>query len=513
MNYEGATMRDEIRAVLAPVRRRCWAQMIVRAALLGLLAGALVSGVLTLASLRWPGPAWQPAALVALLAGPALGALVGACRRPGWQAVATAVDVHCGLKDRATAALDFAAQANPTVFERCEIWDALRHLTALDPRRVAPVRLPRGWPLAAAASAAALALLVWALLTAPAAAEPPEPLPDIVAEADLLEEHAREMEAAAKELASPELKKLAEQLRQKVEELKQPGVDPREALAKLSELQAALAAQQKEFDVPLVNQQLKQLGQALDGPKAFEGTAKALQKEQFDKAAKEMTQAAKAKLNDKEAQATRDSLKQAAKQMKDKGLHKLSKATSQMSEGLLDDQKKLEQGTRDLAKEIRDHDRRRRIQELMAKEQERLNDCKSRCEQQARNLFNRNSNPNSKNRQQNQQQNQQAQKKGGHGENTRPQGPKDNTSPQDKDQLKGKAGDGPSEVETEKDGEPGPQRARRPQRDVYQKYRQMSEAALDAEPVPLGHRQAIRRYFELIRPPGADADKKDGSKR
>ena len=55
--------------------------------------------------------------------------------------------------------------------------------------------------------------------------------------------------------------------------------------------------------------------------------------------------------------------------------------------------------------------------------------------------------------------------------------------------------------------------ARRPQRDVYQKYRQMSEAALDAEPVPLGHRQAIRRYFELIRPPGAEADKKDSSKR
>ena len=34
------------------------------------------------------------------------------------------------------------------------------------------------------------------------------------------------------------------------------------------------------------------------------------------------------------------------------------------------------------------------------------------------------------------------------------------------------------------------------------------EAALDSEPIPLGHRQTIRRYFELIRPQGAEADLK-----
>jgi hypothetical protein len=28
---------------------------------------------------------------------------------------------------------------------------------------------------------------------------------------------------------------------------------------------------------------------------------------------------------------------------------------------------------------------------------------------------------------------------------------------------------------------------------------------LDSEPIPLGHRQTIRKYFELIRPAGADA--------
>jgi hypothetical protein len=40
---------------------------------------------------------------------------------------------------------------------------------------------------------------------------------------------------------------------------------------------------------------------------------------------------------------------------------------------------------------------------------------------------------------------------------------------------------------------------------MYQKYRKLSEAVLDSEPIPLGHRQTIRRYFELIRPQDLEA--------
>ena len=34
----------------------------------------------------------------------------------------------------------------------------------------------------------------------------------------------------------------------------------------------------------------------------------------------------------------------------------------------------------------------------------------------------------------------------------------------------------------------------------------MSEAVLDSEPIPLGQRETIRRYFELIRPANLDGD-------
>ena len=66
-------------------------------------------------------------------------------------------------------------------------------------------------------------------------------------------------------------------------------------------------------------------------------------------------------------------------------------------------------------------------------------------------------------------------------------------------------GEGASETETTHMPE-GRQSAARAYREQYQKYRRMTEAALDSEPIPLGHRETIRRYFELIRPQADEAD-------
>jgi len=73
-------------------------------------------------------------------------------------------------------------------------------------------------------------------------------------------------------------------------------------------------------------------------------------------------------------------------------------------------------------------------------------------------------------------------------------------------EITGQPGDGPSEMETTHSPE-GRQSAARGYRESYQKYRKMSEAVLDSEPIPLGHRQTIRRYFELIRPQNAASEK------
>src|SRR5690606_15924515 len=50
------------------------------------------------------------------------------------------------------------------------------------------------------------------------------------------------------------------------------------------------------------------------------------------------------------------------------------------------------------------------------------------------------------------------------------------------------------------------QAAAREYREKIDKYEQLSESVLESGPIPLGHRQTIRRYFELIRPQDEQTD-------
>src|SRR5438552_18213403 len=72
-------------------------------------------------------------------------------------------------------------------------------------------------------------------------------------------------------------------------------------------------------------------------------------------------------------------------------------------------------------------------------------------------------------------------------------------------QLTGTPGaEGDSEVETTATPE-ARQQASREYQEKYQKFKKESEAVLEAEPIPLGHRQTVKKYFELIRPSSNDA--------
>src|SRR5262249_37159939 len=74
-------------------------------------------------------------------------------------------------------------------------------------------------------------------------------------------------------------------------------------------------------------------------------------------------------------------------------------------------------------------------------------------------------------------------------------------------QLKGKQGEeGDVDVETTHSPE-ARQDAQRDYREAFRKAQAINESVLDNEPIPLGHRQTIRKYFELIRPQEAETDK------
>jgi hypothetical protein len=477
---------------LAPVRRRQRWVTAAQSSIWGLIGSSFVAIGLELArSLEWL--AISTAAVWAVLAaGPVLAALVGLVSRHTWQAAAIAVDNHYRLKDRVLTALAFLRKPGNAAWSELQVADALKHLAQVEPQRVVPMRMPRALPYAAMGLVVAVALNVWLGSGRDVSAGPSEPLAVVLAQADELTEDLKEMEELARQEQNKELEDLVEELREKVEALKQPGVDEREALAKLSEMEAAIKAQQAQYNVAAVDAQLQSLGNAMQVAESMQSAGKALAESKFDKAAEELEKLDEPKLERKEAKALEEQLRKAAQAMDEAGLASLSECTSQMCESCKGDGKKFKAATSTLAKEARAQARRKKINDLLCAECNKLSECKCNCQ---KNSFAKGKKP---------QKSTSPSSTFGMGTSGNTAGEKTELAVQNQfEQLTGQEGDGDSEVETEHSVE-GRQEAGRSYRDVYQKYRKLSESVLDSEPIPLGHRQTIRRYFESIRPQQTD---------
>jgi hypothetical protein len=483
-------MGDRILDRLEPVRRRQLRLEVFRYAVIGLLAGSLMSASIGL--LRWQGlPVWGWAIAI-LLAGPAAGAIVALVRGRNANAAAATTDLHYRLKDRTVSAVDFLRRGKQSPVFALQLADAEEHLQALDPKQIAPLRLPAAMPYAVASLVVALGLLLWPRAM-PVQAKTPDPLAHVVAAAEEAEESLAPLEEIAKKEGDPRLKELVQKLSETIKEMKLPGVDTKEALAKLSEMQAAIAAQQAQYNVGLVDAQMQALGEAMASTEALEGAGQALQQGKYDKAAQDLERA-EPKFDRKEAKTLKEKLAQAAKAMQEAGLTDVSTATTELSESL-DDENAAAGACKKLGNLARSQGRRKRIRDLLALSSQSLSECKGNC----------NCNNTAKIR---------LRKKSDKPTSSWGMGISGNVdgertkldAARKREQVQGQMGEGDSETETTHMPE-GRQTASRSYKEQYQKYRRMSEAALNSEPIPLGHRQTIRRYFELIRPQNDEGEK------
>ncbi len=485
-------MHDRIFGLLDPVRRRQRLLLVVRWAASGLLAGSLMSMLLGLwqwwsssaISLFWP--------VAALAGGPLLGATIGAFRWRGWGSTAAVVDARYALKDRTLTAIDLVRRSAPSAVHELQLADAEEHLAVLDPRKVAPFRLSARFPLAAGTAIVALLILFWPRPTR-IEAGPPEPLEEVVAAAGDARASLEELAEEAKKPESRELHSLVQKLVEKIEEMKQPGVDVKEALAKLSEMQASIAAQQAMYNVGMVDAQMNALGEAMASTQALESAGQALQQQKFEKAADALEQA-DPKFDRKEAKNLKEKLKKAALAQGDAGLGELSETTAEMADSL-ENAAAFQDSARKLGKLARSHGRRKQISDLLTLATGNLSECKSNCQKNGGakvRLRAKSTRPSST---------------WGRGISGNVDGEKTKLGSEHKrDQVQGQADEGPSEVETTRSPE-GRQLASRSYQETYARYRRKTEAALNSEPIPLGHRQTIRRYFELIRPQNDEVDK------
>jgi hypothetical protein len=442
----------------------------------------------------WSEGGWL--ATMALLVGPVVGAvaaLVWLLPRPNWIAAARAVDRHYQLKDRTESALDFARKhvpADKAAFAELQLADAMSHLSRVEPEAVAPYQAPRFLPGAVLAAALAVVLALVPLKQDEVAASPSTPDENIVAQADEIADSLKELEEELNKDVDPELEQLLKELKQKAEELKEPGVDVKEALAKISEMQAAIQSAQSQASLEQVDQQLQEIGEAMASAKALEGAGQALAEGKYDKAAKELAELDDIELDRNEARNTAEKLKKAAKRAKgDAGDGSISDASNELAEGIEEgDSDKVKGAAKKLGDKAKGQARKKKISDLLNAELASLCECKGNCQ--------KNSTAKGKKKEKSLNPSQVY----GMSESGNIDGDATNLAANlNKEQVTGQAGEGESEFETSSSSE-GRQEAQRGYKDVYQKYKKMSDAVLESENIPLGHRQTIRKYFESIRP-------------
>jgi hypothetical protein len=497
-------MRRAIYAALSSLRTRQQLLFAFRGAAFGLVASTGAGIILGIVRLLLDiDPPFAVRAGI-LAAGPVLGLLIGLLSRRSWHGAAAAVDKHYDLKDRTVTALAFANDESPTELTSLQFADAMEHLRTVEPKVVEPLRAPRAWPLSVAAFCAAVVLLAWPL-TRPEAEGSPAPAPDhIIA---IAQEQKAKLAALDKKLAETiqdmedekagdekkGLKDLLEKLQQKLEEMTQPGVDDKEGLAKLSEMLAEVQALANQMNVAALDGQLSSLGNALAASSPFDGAGRALMDAKLEKAAKELEKLDEVKMTPREAKALEEKLQQLAKQMGEAGQGSLGDAVADLADGLKGGKGKVGKATRQLAKKIDNAVKRKKVNDLLLAQIEDLKECKCNCQANGGPMIRmpvKSTSPSSS---------------WGRTIAGNIEGEKSklasNRNPQ---QVNGTPGaDGESDIETSSTPEARQQAARAYQQ-RYMKFKQESDAVLESEPIPLGHRQTVKRYFELIRPSNAD---------
>jgi hypothetical protein len=499
-------MTTRLHEALIPVLWRQRLQASLTAAMGGLFLAACVGVIVAL----WkfvagsPLPWWTAVAIVA--AGPLFGAIVGFARRRAWHTAAAAIDVRYALKDRTVTALEFLAHPRDDGFHDLQVADALQRLESVDAKQVVPLRLPKWARWSALSAVVAVTLLVWPLAPRDVGASiaRPQGISDAAA---VIAQEIEQLKQQADEENREEIEELVAELEEKLETLQDPETDVREALATISEMQAELADQLKQFNTAVVDAQMQALAQALSSAEAFQGAAKELKEGDYQAAAEQLEKLEHADLDRKESRSAAEQLEKVAAAMKQAGLKNLSDATDSLSDACQEcDSDKIGESSKSLGKECKSQGLKKALASLLAQKLNRLSECKSMCQGGQCKICGGNCQGGQCQSKNNSLAQGQAGKSNKSSENwgSKTHGGLDGESTKldstrTEEKLTGQLGDGASEFETSNSPE-GQETARRGYREAYGKYKKLSDAVLESEPIPLGQRQLIRNYFELIRP-------------
>jgi len=508
-NMKHESIFDTIRRTLAVVRLRHQTQRVIEGMSWGLLCGSLLALPFLVAHMFGGFGGFRPLVLFALPAiiGTLLGAMGGLLLPLNSRESARRIDRHYRFKDRLLTALTFLQTAAPqsTPMERLQLEDARQHAEQVDPRAVQPYRLPQNvlWSLGVTLLALTFAM-VSPLLNKHQAFAAAERLPEVTQTIDILRESLLEKmeELALDHPEEQEIKTLSEKLQELLAQLDESADDLKESLSTLSEMEAAVREAITAFQLDSVDASMRELAEAFSAAEATRPAGQAMREGQYAKAADELEKIEADAMTRQERQAVSQQLRQVADGMDRRNQKPLSQATRKMADAIeKNDLMQCNEGACELAGECRKQSLRKGICEGLEGKLALLGLCKSECNGgQCQGNKDGGSGTDKSN---------QSSNNWGTGAAGNPTAGEETNldSTRERKEITGMIGSvGDSEYEQldSSDTDAQQEQAQRGFRDTFQEYRKMSEAVLETEPIPLGQRQMIRRYFESIRPSESD---------
>ncbi len=405
---------------------------------------------------------------------------------------ARTIDVRASLKDRAVSGLEFIQRQTDEMLTALQLKDTSDCLQSVAAKEVVRYSIPRETKFVALIMAVGLVFSYIEFFAPPEAPATIDFSPQIAAEADHLLKQIKESEKAAEEIG---LEDTVKEIEEKALKLKQAGITPKDALAKLTEMSEMLSAKMDSAGVAKVDALMKALGEQFVANPNLGDFGYALKDGKYEKAAERLFRLSSKlkKLNSEQRQNLADALQRGGSSVQGTEIEsfgdELTKAATALAQkDLKEAEKRLQKACQSLLDCARTKEGNRLLAKLLAQCQtSKAGICKA-C--------NGNGKSNSPSN------------KAGTGTDPNPFGALTNLDAfRQLERITGVQGTGESTVEiTETPVAENPETSTDGQstedsyKEVYTKYHKLSEDALSQEQIPLGYRFYVKRYFESIKP-------------
>ena len=427
----------------------------------------------------------------------AISVIAGLMRPHSFTSSARMIDRHYRLKDRILTAFTLLRRQSRTPMQQLQVEDAAEHLHNVKPKAVIPIRLPKMFLAAAAVFALdALAVMHDNFFSPTGNAE-------IVQQEILSEETVaalEEMAAKTEELMEkfqnePALTKLSEKIEALLSKLDLKTITTKESLRTLSEMEEAFQAAVDALQLETMEESLQELAKTLELAEKMTPIGLTLEKGNYSQAAwelKKLDAEDLKELSEPERKAIAEEMQILAEKAEDRNQKPLQEAAQKISQALKEnDGESGKAAAESMANEVEKHGVRQEIAKDLAQQQMMLAMMKA------------NSGEGNMSGGEGTDKSDKASQTWGAGAAGNPNAGKetDLQGQRQQQQLTGAlTEEGDTLTEMVDSQEMTASQAQRLYQEQFQQYRQLSEVVLDSEPIPMGQRQVIRKYFEAIRP-------------